>query len=258
MSGAGAPADSRFADSVVSLPSLLQLGLSHVPVRASPPAVRRWGISVHTAPRTQHTPQRFTKPATNPGKLALGLNAHTSCVGVVGPVHAAVMLAMHVDRERHAHGARAGSSALTRMDNIVACASAHVSNLQRRTEAETIVADAALNFTEIEKRLYLSTVLEERAARLERSHRASRSSHAQLLVRAGAPSGSAVSLSRARRDAEKVEKAWRPVDLNGRVPPARPDVSSPRNAATLSPREGGVGTVHALSPTAHAALFLSQ
>lgn len=234
----------------------MQLGLSHVPARASPPLLRRWGISVRTSPRTQHTPQRFTKPATNPARLALSLNVHTSCVGSVGPVHAAVMLAAHVDHERHSHGgAHASASPLSRMDNIVAAASAHVNNLQRRTEAERIIAEAALDFSEIEKRLYLTNVLEARAARQERVHRVSRSAHAQLRARNTAPTGSAVSLSRARRDAEKIEKSWRPVDLDGRVPPAHADVMSPRTATVLTPREGGVGTVRTLSPTARAALF---
>jgi hypothetical protein len=75
--------DSRQTASLAALPSLVALGLTHVPAHVARPDFRRWGSAIADAPRTAHVQQRFARPAQQLGALSAQLEStNAAAVGL--------------------------------------------------------------------------------------------------------------------------------------------------------------------------------
>jgi len=250
--------------SLASLPSLVALGLTYVPAGVARPDVKRWGPAVVDAPRTAHVQQRFARPAQNLSALSAHLEAHTACGGHHGAIHSVVALAQAVAADRAA-GAGGGARSPVR-GNPLNYGKQLVLNLQARAAAEADLRAAQAGFEELEKRFWLSRVLDARGARAAGAHRASRSAHAALRARGGGGGSAAEAreAASARRAAAAVAARWKHVPAapdQGPPPYAlrSPGAAAPPRAATLlTPREGGVGVVQVASPKAAALLAEAQ
>lgn len=235
---------------VDAMPSLIMLGLTRVPLQIDRDTLKRWVSSTENAPRTAHTPQRFSSPKQHLEKMPSNLDHHSNCCAHSGAVHSTVSLALKVSEE-HAHRLTRGHAS----DNAMALAKTLIDNLRARAEAEHDVGVAQEKHDEMQKRHWLQTVVEKRAeAHAKRFHQ-SRDAH-MLLYDA---SERGVSLERRKRDdsrrhAFRLARAWKHVPIEPQIGPPPYHVApkrvgdAPRQTTVLSPREGGVGSIQVLSP----------
>jgi hypothetical protein len=246
--------DDQFNKSLQTLPSIVLLGLSHVPRKIDKSLFKRWANLYENAPRTGHTPQRFLHPQQKLERLPLNLDHHTNCGAHTGAIHSTVTLAIKVSEER----ARRLTTGASRADISMELGKTMVMNLRARAEAERDVGKVQDSYAELDKRHWLQTVMEARSNQHSRRFHESRNAHASLGARNTGDGMSSPTHRRSqvaqRRATSQINRMWKhvPVDPALGPPPyfvAPPrKVDSPRQTATLSPREGGVGFIKVMSP----------
>lgn len=254
-------APRSFNDSQLSLPTTVRLGLVDAPARAPPlRTARSWNRNTQMGmPHTQHTPQRFTRPAVDAAKMTATLTSHTNCSGTAGIVHGTLSSIARANANTYA---TMGVGCPILGDKCIYVAGEMISSVRRRAFVAAEAAKEALAGAELEKRFWLSGVLDEKAARFAARHHESRDAHAALRAR-GVPyeDGRAQREKLATLRAAAAMRTWKAVPVSpivGPPPyalPVAPSGSPARRATILTPREGGEGAVVVVSPRAAAAVL---
>lgn len=245
--------DDQFNKSLTTLPSMVLLGLSHVPRKIDRSLFKRWANLYENAPRTGHTPQRFQHPQQKLERLPFNLDHHTNCGAHTGAIHSTVSLALKVSEER----ARRLTTSASPSDMSMELGKTMVMNLRARAEAERDVEKVQECYAEIEKRHWLQTVMKTRSELQSRRFHEGRNAHATLAARVAGDGMSPTdrrSQVAQRRASSQINRMWKYVPVEPTLgpppyfvsPPRR--VDSPRQTATLSPREGGIGHIKIVSP----------